>query len=120
MEQPPDQTWIKENIDLIMRQVLKINPKRKGKEQKHRTWRSDTKSKFIDDMDTPAARPYYYLAKHTKEESRLFKIIKEKKAETKNLETCIKIQADKYDKAKQRCIDTFGKDSHQYQKIFGL
>lgn len=119
MEQPPDQTWIKENIDLIMKQVLKINPIRKGKEPKHRTWRSETKSKFIEDMDTPASRPYYFLAKYTQEKDRLFKIIKEKKEETKNLETCVKIHADKYEQAKQRCIDTFGKDSPQYQKIFG-
>ena len=114
----PHQIWINENIDLIMRIVLKINPTRKGKEAKHRTWRSETRSKFKESMDSPSSRPYYYLARHKQEEDRLFKIIKKTKEDRDLYKKHLNAWVSKYETAQKKMKDEFGENSKEYKRVF--
>ena len=114
----PNQEWITENIDLIMRIVLKINPDRKSNSPKDRTWRSEKRAKFKESMDSPSARPYYYLAKHKREEDRLFKIIKQEREENKTMKTALNAWTSNYNRAKKNIIKEFGEKSYEYQVAF--
>ena len=61
-----DQAWVKENIDLIMNEFLRINPELVKKTNSARVAKSRHKKRMLQSMDTPTYRPYYYIAINSK------------------------------------------------------
>lgn len=114
----PNQEWIKENIDSIMRQFLKINPQFKKKDNVSRMAKSRHKGNMKRNMDTIVYRPYYYLAKHKQEEDRLFKIIKKTKEDRDLYKKHLNVWVSKYESAQKKMKDEFGEDSKEYKRVF--
>ena len=56
-----DQEWVRENIDLVTKEFMKIHP------QTSQQNKSKHKKRILEDMDTFSYRPIYYIAKHSRD-----------------------------------------------------
>jgi hypothetical protein len=115
-----DQEWIEQNIDIIMKEFLIINPEFKKKTNSAMAAKSRHKKKMLEDMDSPTYRPYYYIAKRYPE------IVKAKNRkitkfynEAKENEKYIKMWKSKYDYAEKKIKEYCGEKSYEYQIAFG-
>ena len=80
-----DQAWVKENIDLIMKEFLRINPEFKKKDNSGMMAKSRHKKRMLESMDTIAYRPYYYIVKRMPDKiNRINKENRELRAELKD------------------------------------
>ena len=56
-----DQEWVRENIDLVTKEFMKIHP------QTSQQNKSKHKKRILEDMDTFSYRPIYFIAKHSRD-----------------------------------------------------
>ena len=114
-----DQEWIEQNIDIIMKEFLIINPEFKKKTNSARAAKSRHKNKILEDMDSPTYRPYYYIAKRFPEARKIDKEkIKRFYNEAKENEQCIQMWKSKYDYAEKIIKEFYGEQSLGYQVAF--
>tara|TARA_R100000654_G_scaffold42921_1_gene69155 strand:+ start:1531 stop:1863 length:333 start_codon:yes stop_codon:yes gene_type:complete len=98
-----DQRWVKENIDIIMKEFLFINPKFRKKDDVSRMARSRHKKKMLENMDSPQYRAYYYIAKkYPESKDALNKKVKRFYNEAKENEQSLKVWKSKYENLKRR------------------
>ena len=114
-----DQEWIEQNIDIIMKEFLIINPEFKKKTNSAMAAKSRHKNKMIEDMDSPTYRPYYYIAKRFPEARKIDKEkIKRFYNEAKENEQYIQMWKSKYDYAEKIIKEFNGEQSLGYQVAF--
>ena len=116
-----DQAWVKENIDLIMKEFLKINPEFKKKDNSGMMAKSRHKKRMLQSMDTPTYRPYYYIVKNSTDKiNRIQKQNRELRDEVKELNKHLSCWYQNYKTAEKKLIEEFGKKSYEYEIVFGL
>ena len=107
-----DQAWVIENIDLIMRRFVFIHPKVTTANKSYH------KKRIIKDCNTISYRPFYFIAKHQRDEERLWKIIKKERDEIKTLKIHFNALISKLESIEGRLEEEFGRKSFEYQTAF--
>jgi len=113
-----DQAWVIENIDLIMRRFVLIHPEFDKKDNSSRAAKSRHRRKIMKDCNTISYRPLYYIAKHQRDEDRLWKIIKTERDEIKTLKIHLNALMSKLESIEGRLEEEFGRKSFEYQTAF--
>ena len=115
-----DQQWVKENIDLIMKEFLKINPEFDEKTNSAMAAKSRHKKLMKKSMDTPTYRPYYYIVKNSSDKiNRIQKQNRELRDEVKDIKTHLSCWCENYKTAERKLIEEVGKKSYEYEIVFG-
>ena len=115
-----DQQWVKDNIDLIMKEFLKINPEFDEKTNSAMAAKSRHKKLMKKSMDTPTYRPYYYIVNNSTDKiSRIKKQNRELRDEVKDIKTHLSCWCENYKTAERKLIEEFGKKSYEYEIVFG-
>ena len=115
-----DQQWGKDNIDLIMKEFLKINPEFEEKTNSAMAAKSRHKKLMKKSMDTPTYRPYYYIVKNSTDKiNRIKKQNRELRDEVNDIKTHLSCWHQNYKTAERKLIDEFGEKSYEYQIVFG-
>jgi hypothetical protein len=120
-----DNAWAKDNIDIIMKQFLKIHPKFKSGESGSRAGKSIHKKKMLENMDTLTYRPIYYIARFLTNKERVLRDkIKQLSTEKRTTETSLHCWKGKYDTnekriktAFERVEEQYGRKSYEYQLL---
>ena len=116
-----DQDWVKDNIDIIMEEFVRIHPEFKKTDDNTMSAKSREKRKMLDDMDTKQYRPIYYIVKKFPDrEKALRQKIKRFVADRDEYKQHCDIWSRKYQAAEDRIIEEFGVKSNEYEIFKGF
>ena len=111
-----DQDWVTNNIDLIMKEFVKIHPKYKKTDNASMASKSRERKNMLEDMDTMKYRPIYYICKTFPEkEKRIKDLYRNARNERDENEKHCRIWHDNYQRMKQNLINEFGKKSQEVE-----
>ena len=111
-----DQDWVTNNIDLIMKEFLRIHPEFNEKNKNSINSKSKHKKNMLENMDTLTYRPIYYICKTFPEkEKRIKDLYRNARNERDENEKHCRIWHDNYQRMKQNLINEFGKKSQEVE-----